>query len=147
VDENDLRRWQSGLFYPDLTPKTSFAPVRDAILLVRRGILAKCPGLAVDVEPIRVEFPQGARVPAKNRRWLVVAGCVRDCVYVARLQKLPRGSTTLARSGVLVGGKVKTLTLPLRKVARGSYRLTLRLTARMNAGAPVEFASEPIEVG
>ena len=35
----DLRRWQSGLFYPDLAPKTSFAPVRDAIL----RLLARMP--------------------------------------------------------------------------------------------------------
>jgi len=147
VDEPDVRRWQSGLFYPDLTPKTSFTPVRDAILLARRGILAKCAGLVVDPEPTRVEFPAARTVPAKNRRWRIVAGCVQDCVYIARLEKLPKGSTTLAASGVLVGGKVKTLALPPRKVARGTYRLTLRLTARVNPGAPAEFASEPIQVG
>ena len=147
VDETDLRRWQSGLFYPDLAPKTSFAPVRDAVLLARRGILATCPGLTVDAEPIRVEFPVRTRVLARNRRWRVIAGCVQDCVYIARLEKLPKGSTTFAKSGVLVGGRVQQLALPRRRVARGMYRLTLRLAVRVNPGAPVEFASEPIEVG
>lgn len=147
VDESDLRRWQSGLFYPDLTPKTSFGPVRDAVVLARRGILAQCPGLAVDAEPIRVEFPDKTTLPSHNRRWRVVAGCVQDCVFLARLEKLPRGSTTFARSGILVGGTVRTLALPARRVARGTYRITLRLTARVNPGVPVEFASEPIQVG
>ena len=35
VDEQDLRRWQSGLFYPDFTPKTSMAAVRSEILALR----------------------------------------------------------------------------------------------------------------
>ena len=35
VDEPDLRRWQSGLFYPDFTPKTSLATVLAAILALR----------------------------------------------------------------------------------------------------------------
>jgi hypothetical protein len=43
VDEQDLARWQSGLFYPDLVPKTSFGPVRDAILAARAGTLTACP--------------------------------------------------------------------------------------------------------
>ena len=31
VDETDLRRWQSGLFYPDFTPKSSMASVAEKI--------------------------------------------------------------------------------------------------------------------
>jgi hypothetical protein len=43
VDEPDLRRWQSGLFYADRTPKSSFAAVRDAIMQARAGTLTTCP--------------------------------------------------------------------------------------------------------
>ncbi len=43
VDEPDLRRWQSGLYYPDRSPKSSLAPVRDAILKARDGSLTSCP--------------------------------------------------------------------------------------------------------
>jgi hypothetical protein len=35
-DESDLDRWQSGIFYADDTPKTSFATVRDAVQYLRR---------------------------------------------------------------------------------------------------------------
>ena len=37
VDEPDLRRWQSGLFYPDFTPKTSLPAVLSTILALRGG--------------------------------------------------------------------------------------------------------------
>lgn len=35
VDETDLRRWQSGLFYPDFTPKTSARVVIDTVFALR----------------------------------------------------------------------------------------------------------------
>ena len=37
VDEQNLGRWQSGLYYPDDTPKTSLPAVREAALAVRDG--------------------------------------------------------------------------------------------------------------
>jgi hypothetical protein len=37
TDETDFNRWQSGLYYADGTPKTSRAPVKDAIQQVREG--------------------------------------------------------------------------------------------------------------
>jgi hypothetical protein len=43
VDEPDARRWQSGLYYPDLTPKKSLAAVRDAVLAARTGTFTRCP--------------------------------------------------------------------------------------------------------
>jgi hypothetical protein len=42
VDEADARRWQSGIFYPDLTPKSSYTAVRRAIIQARAGTLADC---------------------------------------------------------------------------------------------------------
>ena len=38
-DENDLRAWQSGLFYADDTPKASLEPVREAAEAAERGTL------------------------------------------------------------------------------------------------------------
>ena len=57
VDERDLRRWQSGLFYPDLTPKSSFGPVRDSILLARAGRLASCSSADAPTGSPAAEFP------------------------------------------------------------------------------------------
>ena len=44
-DETALDRFQSGLYYPDGTPKSSLAAVRAAARDVRGGVIAKCDGL------------------------------------------------------------------------------------------------------
>jgi hypothetical protein len=148
VDETDARRWQSGLYYPDLTPKTSLAPVRTAVLEARRGIIARCPGIQVPVRPLApVSFPGPRTVSRQNRDWQVVAGCVQDCGYLVRLERFPGGSTTLAGSGILVGGTTNTIRLPARRVAPGTYRLTIRLTTRLNPGPALYKVSRPFTVG
>jgi hypothetical protein len=43
-DETALDRFQSGLYYPDLTPKSSLPVVRDAIRDARGGVIARCEG-------------------------------------------------------------------------------------------------------
>src|SRR5918912_1054706 len=50
VDETDLDRWQSGLYYADGTPKMSLAPARAAVLEARRGVVAHCAGLRLPVK-------------------------------------------------------------------------------------------------
>jgi hypothetical protein len=147
VDETDARRWQSGLYYPDLTPKTSLAQVRTAVLEARRGIIARCPGIQVPVRPLApVSFPGPRTVSRQNRDWQVVAGCVQDCGYLVRLERFPGGSTTLAGSGILVGGTTNTIRLPARRVAPGTYRLTIRLTTRLNPGPALYKVSRPFTV-
>jgi hypothetical protein len=148
VDETDARRWQSGVYYPDLTPKTSLSAVRRAVLEARRGIIASCPGLQVPVRPlVPVSFPGPRAVPSDNRDWRIVVGCVQDCGYLARLERFPGHSTTLATSGILVGGTKHTIRLPSRRVAPGSYRLTIRLTTRVNPGPALFKVSRPFTVG
>jgi hypothetical protein len=148
VDEIDARRWQSGLYYPDLTPKTSLPAVRSAVLEARRGIIASCPGIQVPVRPLApVSFPGPRTVSSGNRDWRIVAGCVQDCAYVVRLERFPQHSTTLAASGILAGGTTRTIRLPARRVAPGSYRLTIRLTTRVNPGPALFKVSRPFTVG
>ncbi|MES1248755.1 MAG: Ig-like domain-containing protein [Actinomycetota bacterium] len=43
VDETNLAGWQSGPFYADGTPKSSFPAIRDAIAAAHAGTLTKCP--------------------------------------------------------------------------------------------------------
>ena len=147
VDEADLGRWQSGLYHPDATPKTSLPAVRTAVLETRRGIIARCPGIRVPVQLLGLRFPRRTAFPAENTTWRIRAGCAQDCKYVARLEKLPAGSATLMTRGFLVGGAMRTIELPERQVASGSYRLTLRLVSRVNAGDPVERSSRDLSVG
>ena len=42
-DEPDLNRWQSGVYYADLQPKSSLDPVRDAAQEAEKGDLGSCP--------------------------------------------------------------------------------------------------------
>ena len=52
VDETDLDRWQSGVYYADGTPKASLAPTRAALAEVRRGVIARCAGLHLRPRPV-----------------------------------------------------------------------------------------------
>jgi len=45
VDDADLAGWQSGLYYPDLTAKTSLGSVRATVRAARSGALEVCPGV------------------------------------------------------------------------------------------------------
>jgi hypothetical protein len=42
IDEADLNRWQSGPYYADLKPKSSFDEIRKAALEARNGKLTDC---------------------------------------------------------------------------------------------------------
>jgi hypothetical protein len=141
VDETDLDRWQSGLYYADGTPKASLVPTRDAARASRRGVVARCPGLRLVVRG-RLD-----RVSARNPRFRFRLLCDIDCTYRARLEKLPRHTTTLAKSGFAIGGKALRVTFPDRTLAPGRYRFTVRLVAPVNPGRARSLASPPFRIG
>jgi len=141
VDESDLDRWQSGLYYVDGTPKPSLAAVDDATRDTRGGVITRCPGLSLS-PGAKVVYPKGkalSKVPLKIR-----LTCDIDCVYRVRLERYPRGSTTLSTRGKAMAGVTKTVTLPARRIARGAYRFTVTLIAPVNTGPPTNLASAPV---
>jgi hypothetical protein len=121
VDEADLHAWQSGLYYPDGTAKASLPGTRQAIADARRGIVARCPGLALT--PKATVRQAGAKA---------VVGCDIDCTYVAQLWRLP-GHLLATRRGRLVGGVRRALPLTV-PAAPGRYRVTVSLRAPVNPG-------------
>jgi hypothetical protein len=125
-DEAALSAWQSGLYYADGTPKSSLAPVRDALEATRGGSIEHCQGLALTVKP---------RVTFSARALSIALRCDLDCVYRARLVKLPAGSTTAAKSGRGKAGAPVAIQLA-RKVRPGLYRLAVSVTHPVNRGAP-----------
>jgi hypothetical protein len=126
-DEAELAAWQSGVYYADGTPKTSLAPVRDALADTRDGSITRCPGLKIAIK---------ARVAFDAKKLAVSFRCNLYCVYRTRLVRLPTRSTTTAKSG-RAEGETRT-TIPLaRKVRPGRYRLLVSLTHGVNPGAPV----------
>ena len=135
-DEPELSAWQSGLYYADGSPKTSLSPVRAALAATRGGSISRCPGLALTVKPSTV---------FSTRTLAISLRCNLDCVYRARLVKLPAGSTTAAASGRARAETRVTVSLR-RKLRPGRYRLAVTFTHPVNRGAAVLRESKPFRI-
>lgn len=135
-DEPALAAWQSGVYYADGTPKTSLAPVREALAATRGGSVARCPGL---------ELPLAPTVRFDLRKRSIRLRCDLDCVYRARLVKLPARSTTAARSGRIAAATPTTVPFP-RKLRKGSYRLTVTFVHPVNPAPPLARESATFTV-
>jgi hypothetical protein len=135
IDERDLNRWQSGVYYVDETPKSDLRAVRAAISEAHRGVVTRCPGLAlrprgtleVAVDP----FPQATLL------------CNIDCTYVVTLR---RGSRVMRRlRGRAVGGLSKRIRLG-HLDGGASYTATASLRAPVNPGRPTMVRGLPFAV-
>jgi hypothetical protein len=121
VDEKAMAAWQSGVYYPDDTPKASLAGVRAAMDQARRGIVAQCPGMGLTPK---------AQVTQKGS--VLTMTCDIDCSYVAQLYR-GTGKLLVSKRGRAVGGRPTTL--PLRvPTAKATYRLRVSLVAPVNPG-------------
>ncbi len=133
-DEPALAAWQSGVYYADGTPKSSLAPVRAALESVRGGSIARC----------GAPLPVTAKVSYAPRTLSLVLRCNLDCVYRARLVRLPR-STTAAQRGRSAAGAKTTIVLA-RKVRPGRYRLWVSVVHPVNPAAPTVLQSAAFTV-
>src|ERR687887_98084 len=140
VDETDLDRWQSGLYYADGTPKTSLGPTRDAIRAAKRGIVARCAGLRLSVKA-KLDRPA-----TRNPRFSFRLSCDIDCSYRARLEKLPQHSTVMVKRGVAVGGTPLRVAFAPRTLAPGRYRFTVRVVAPVNPGPSRSLFGAPFRI-
>jgi len=142
-DETALDRFQSGLYYPDQTPKSSLATVRGAARDVRGGVIAKCQGLEL-TPTARVGYPRIASIAAGTAA--IGVTCDIDCSIFARLEKLPKHSTTLVVRAAAKAGERTLARIPQTKLAPGRYRFTVRLNAPVNKGEPLALASKTLTV-
>src|SRR6266540_4306093 len=122
IDEPDLNRWQSGVFYVDEKPKSSMLVVRRAAAEARRGVVATCPGLRL--RP-RVTLIRSTATP----RPAVTFRCDLDCEYVLTAR---RGDTLVTRRGRAVGNGDRRVALG--SLRPGRYVLRLVVTATVNRG-------------
>jgi hypothetical protein len=124
IDEKALPGWQSGVYYPDDTPKASLAAVRLAIVQSLRGVIASCPGLELTPRPT-----------VTQKGTVLTLTCDIDCTFVAQLYR-GAGHLIVSKRGRATGGRPTTL--PLRvPPAKAVYRLRLSLVAPVNPGTPV----------
>jgi hypothetical protein len=142
-DETALDRFQSGLYYPDETAKSSLPTVRASARDVRGGVIAKCVGLELSPKA-KVLYPRVRSVAAGTAA--IGVTCDIDCTVYARLERLPRHSTTLVARAAGKAGERALAQFRKTRLAPGRYRYTVRLTAPVNRGEPLALASGPLIV-
>ena len=136
-DEDDLDRWQSGLYYANLQPKSSLPAVQDAIGQARRGVVARCDGLELTPALRYLYWPRGKLLQRGTVR--VSFTCDIDCAYTATI-----GRKTLRGVGI---GRVRNVVTFPGLVQKGTYRIRLVLAAPVNPGPPLVVSSKPVLIG
>jgi hypothetical protein len=144
IDETDLDRFQSGLFYGDQqTQKASLPVVREAARSMRGGVLARCPGLEL-TPAATVRFPT-ARAVRSGAAMLRLTTDLDTIVY-ARIERADTHATKLVARGRTRVGEPATIPFPARPLPPGTYRVTVSLTAQLNAGEPRRVASRTFRI-
>jgi hypothetical protein len=132
-DEKALLSWQSGVYYADGTPKSSFWAVRDALDRTRGGSIARCEGLALDVGLTNVRFP-GPREFARGVRDTRFR-CTLDCAWELRATRTTTGAVAATVRGYGRYGRTLVASLSGRKLGAAPVRLSLSVTQAVNPGA------------
>jgi hypothetical protein len=146
TDEPQLERWQSGLFYADDTPKSSFGPVKRAIDDVRTRKISSCGSADFGVSLEAVDFPTQSTFPAGHSRWGVEFTCRRSCRYVARIERLGERETVLTVRGTSEALEHATASFPSQALPPATYRYALSFTSLYTQGELVLRTSEPFRV-
>ena len=161
VDETELDRWQSGLERVDGSHRPSYDSVKQTI--AQTG--GNCQGTAVvwrhatGVILPTVAWGSLAPQPLNRKGWRFTAGAGEEVAYVAGLFKAGPSKAAIAKR--LAGGRPKPLltakgtinatnrlvTLPPRKLKRGSYVYAIRMSATMNSTRVSVLVSRSFRVG
>jgi hypothetical protein len=143
IDEPDLDRFQSGVYYADDSPKESLATLREAARDVRGGVIARCPGLEL-TPTAKVGYPRVRSIAAGTGA--IAVTCDIDCTVYARIEKLPRRSTTLVARGKALAGERTLVPFRRTRLAPGRYRFTVGLRAPVNTGPPLRLESKVVTI-
>ena len=134
-DERNRAAWQSGVYYVDGSAKSSLARVTEALDRATGGSVARCPGLALTVEPSLLLF--GTRSAAKRGVFRATFRCDLDCVYHLRLEDAITRATKASRKGRAEVGETLRIDLGKPRVKPGHpYRYTLRLVHPVHPAEP-----------
>jgi hypothetical protein len=119
------------------------AGIRPTIATAERGAFV-CPGVTAEAQPFEVQYPTELTQPIA-----VSFNCNRDCLYLVTLDR-GDGRPVVAHRGQLNGGPASPLTrvtLPRAKLTPGTYRVDVRMVARVNAGPVTQYLSPPLTAG
>jgi len=126
IDEAALGGWQSGLYYADGSPKSSLPAVEAAARRLEERSPSGCATLLA-TRPRVSFFP--VRRPTPRFPWLKPLSLLpdADCRYEVRLMK---GSSLMVDvRGRALAGVRRRIGLTEALLARGTYRITIRVTA------------------
>ena len=140
IDDPRLPGWQSGLYYPDKTAKTSLAPAKQAARQTRGGIIAKC--AALKLTPVVDRFgPFGAK-----GRYGITLRCSIDCTVETSLQRLSDNKVVAKHTGKALAGIYSVVRLPKLKLVKGAYKFNVAFFAPVNRGATVVKSTRAFSV-
>ncbi|HEY8644994.1 MAG TPA: D-glucuronyl C5-epimerase family protein [Gaiellaceae bacterium] len=117
--------------------------LRPSISTAERGAFV-CPGLTAEAMPFDIQYPTALTPPIA-----VSLNCNRDCLYLVTLDRAD-GRPVVAHRGQIKGGPSSELTkiaLPRAKLAPGSYRIDIRIVARVNPGTVTRYLGPPLTAG
>ncbi len=127
IDEQPRGGWQSGLFYFNGSPKASLVPVSLAAARLKEFGPSGCAAL-LQPQPRVTFFPgrkPSVRFPTVKPISLL---CDADCIYDVRLLGI-RGKLYGEGTGKVVAGTRIRVGVGEQSLARGTYRLAVRVTA------------------
>jgi len=123
ADERDARAWQSGVYYTNGTPKSSFDAVRDGALAAHDGMLAHCSKSKTTSNLGDIVFYEPST--AEPRTLKLDFSCALPCSYEAQVIDAQTGEVVADEAGKAVG--VQTVAIPADSVQAGSYQYVLHV--------------------
>jgi hypothetical protein len=131
-----------GVFAADGTAKAGLATLTAAVATAQQGNQL-CPGVALPAVASTLTYPTALAATAATSLQL---GCVRDCLYLATVDRAD-GKPVVATRGALSGGAAPTtVVLPKTTLPPGTYRVDVRLVSQVNPGPVAQLLSPPLTV-
>ena len=138
-DETSLPSWQSGVYYADGTPKSSFWAVRDSLARTRGGSIARCDGMALEVSPLGVRFPGPRAFQRGNHS--VRFRCSLDCAWTLEALRETTGAVAARVNGYGRADEPLVASFGKKKLGATPVRLRLTLVHPVNPGTPESVTS------
>jgi hypothetical protein len=138
-DERARLSWQSGVYYADGTPKSSFWAVRDSLARTRGGSIARCEGMALEVSALGVRFP-GPRAFLRGVH-SVRFRCTLDCAWTLEAVRTTTGAAAARVRGYGRANQPLIASLGRTKLGATPVRLRLTLVHPVNPATPATLES------
>jgi hypothetical protein len=133
-DEEALASWQSGVYYADGTPKSSFWAVQDSLDRARGGSIARCDGLTLDVKLTNVRFP-GPKEFLSGKHDTRFR-CTYDCAWELVATRTTTNAVAARVRGYGRYGRTIVASLKGRNLGRAPVRLSLTVVHPVHPGTP-----------